>query len=234
MFQTPRRESCKFKVHDAGTLLYEPNKKVGRNMIYGMLSQLCAAVGRPRQTNHCVRATAVMYMRRAGLEWETIIKITGHSSTVTLVKSYDLRLEAPGLARVSHAIGTGAKHALGEEVEGVTLKTRKTQHIEVENSVEDIVPKMTKMAVTKVVDLAEGGATGVVSTVGVSREVVKRPDSLADSMASVMGALAKNIMEGAAPMVNSLIMANMQEVCISNDIIIIVQCSTILKYYTLK
>ena len=216
LFQTPRRGSLKFKLHDAGTLLYEPNKKVGRNMVYGMLPQLCAAVGRPRQTNHCVRATAVMYMRRAGLEWETIIKITGHSSTVTLVKSYDLRLEAPGLARVSHAIGTGAKHALGEEVERVTLKTRKRQHTEVENSVEDIVPKMTKMAVTKVVDVAEGGPTGVVSTVGVSREVVNRPESLVHSMASVMGALAKNIMEGAAPMVNSLIMANMQEVCISN------------------
>ena len=174
-----------------------------------MLPQLCAAVGRPRQTNHCVRATAVMYMRHAGLEWETIIKITGHSLTVTLVKNYDLRLEAPGLARVSHAIGTDAKHALGEEVERVTLKTRKRQHTEVENCVEDIVSKTSKMAITNVVDVAEGGPTGVVSTVGVSREVVKRPESLADSMASVMGALAKNIMEGAAPMVNSLIMANM-------------------------
>ena len=152
-----------------------------------------------------------MYMHCAGLDWETIIKITGHSSTVTLVKNYDLRLEAPGLARVSHAIGTGAKYALGEEVEEVTLKTRKRQHEEVENSVEDIVPKMTKMVVTKAVDLAEGAATGVVSTVGVSKQVVKRPDSLADSMATVMGALARNIMEGATPMVNSLIMANMQD-----------------------
>ena len=64
--------------------------------------------------------------------------------------------------------------------------------------------------------------------------MVKRPDSLADSMATVMGALARNIMEGATPMVNSLIMANVQEVCISNDIIIIVECITIFKYYTLK
>ena len=101
-------------------------------------------------------------------------------------------------------------------MERVTLKTRKRQHTEVENSVEDIVPKMSKMAVTNVVDVAEGGPTGVVSTVGVSREVVNRPESLSESMASVMGALAKNIMEGAAPMVNSLIMANMQEVYICN------------------
>ena len=37
-----------------------------------------------------------MYLRRAGLPWETIIKVTGHKSTVTLVKNYDLKLEAPG------------------------------------------------------------------------------------------------------------------------------------------
>ena len=42
------------------------------------------------------RATAVMYMRRAGLSWETIVKITGHKSTVNLVKFYDLKLEAQG------------------------------------------------------------------------------------------------------------------------------------------
>ena len=35
-------------------------------------------------------------MRRAGLSWETIVKITGHKSTVNLVKFYDLKLEAQG------------------------------------------------------------------------------------------------------------------------------------------
>jgi hypothetical protein len=47
-------------------------------------------------TNGLSRATSIMYMRRAGLSWETIIKITGHRSAVTLVKSYDLTMEAPG------------------------------------------------------------------------------------------------------------------------------------------
>ena len=78
-----------------------------------MLPNLCDAVERPRQTNHSIRlflkrlsetrfnkkinrATAIMYLRRAGLPWETIIKVTGHKSTVTLVKNYDLKLEAPG------------------------------------------------------------------------------------------------------------------------------------------
>ena len=34
------------------------------------------------------RATAIMYMRRAGLSWGTIIKITGHRSVATVVKNY--------------------------------------------------------------------------------------------------------------------------------------------------
>ena len=42
------------------------------------------------------RATAIMYMRRAGLSWGTIIKITGHRSIATVVKNYDLKLEAKG------------------------------------------------------------------------------------------------------------------------------------------
>lgn len=38
-----------------------------------------------------------MYMRRAGLPWETIKKITGHKNTENLIKYYDLKLEAQGL-----------------------------------------------------------------------------------------------------------------------------------------
>ena len=47
-------------------------------------------------TRFFFRATAIIYMRRAGLAWETIVKITGHKSTVNLVKHYDLKLEAQG------------------------------------------------------------------------------------------------------------------------------------------
>ena len=65
-----------------------------------------------------------MYMRRSGLSWETIIKISGHRSIVTLVKNYDLKLEAPGLAEVSRAIGTGPRVAMGETVDKVALKTK--------------------------------------------------------------------------------------------------------------
>ena len=42
------------------------------------------------------RSSSVLYMRRAGLSWELICKITGHSSTANLIKHYDTMLEAQG------------------------------------------------------------------------------------------------------------------------------------------
>ena len=43
------------------------------------------------------RSTAVMYMRRAGMQWETIAKITGHKGTKNLIAYYDTYLEGQGM-----------------------------------------------------------------------------------------------------------------------------------------
>ena len=51
--------------------------------------------------------------------------MTGHRSTVTLVKNYDLKLEAPGLHEISHAIGTGQVVAMGERADLVRLEPRR-------------------------------------------------------------------------------------------------------------
>ena len=64
-------------------------------------------------------------MRRAGMDWNDIIKITGHKNAVTLVKQYDLKLEAPGLHAASLAIGTGHKVAQGLEAPNEQLVIRK-------------------------------------------------------------------------------------------------------------
>ena len=99
---------------------------MGKNTIFGMLPALTDAVSKPTfciaWSDHIImfmyvpflvylnkfrqikimfdinvfQGTAIMYMRRAGLPWETIVKITGHASTVNLVKFYDLKLEAQG------------------------------------------------------------------------------------------------------------------------------------------
>ena len=41
LFQTPNHPILNFKIHDAGTPLYEPNKKVGKNMIYAATAVCC-------------------------------------------------------------------------------------------------------------------------------------------------------------------------------------------------
>jgi len=38
-----------------------------------------------------------MYMRRAGLPWETIAKITGHKNTKNLIAYYNTVLEGQGI-----------------------------------------------------------------------------------------------------------------------------------------
>ena len=80
-----------------------------------------------------------MYMRRAGMDWNDIIKITGHKNAVTLVKQYDLKLEAPGLHAASLAIGTGHKVAQGLEApnEQLVSRKRKSESLAIENLVFD-------------------------------------------------------------------------------------------------
>ena len=45
-----------------------------------------------------------MYMRRAGLPWETIVKITGHKSTKNLIAYYDTYLEGQGVTPTRKAL----------------------------------------------------------------------------------------------------------------------------------
>ena len=87
---------------------------VGQSYINQMLPDLTKLVGKSHATNHCLRfgefkiwlicictcifrSTAIMYMRRARLPWETIAKITGHKSTKNLIAYYDTYLEGQGM-----------------------------------------------------------------------------------------------------------------------------------------
>ena len=78
LFPKARDASKKFDPHSKReTVYYEKNRKVGEHTLASMLPTLCSIVGKEKRTNHCLRATAVMYLRRAGLVWSTIIKVTG-------------------------------------------------------------------------------------------------------------------------------------------------------------
>ena len=78
LFPKPRDISKTFHPHSKNeTTFYEKKRKVGYHGLELMLPHLCSIVGKPRCTNHALRATAVMYLRRAKLDWPTIIKVTG-------------------------------------------------------------------------------------------------------------------------------------------------------------
>ena len=90
--------------------------------------------------NDLLQLISVMYMRRAGLPWADIMKITGHASAVTLVRHYDCTLEAPGLANIASIVGTGHNVARGSKVPITKLQVRKrtadkTSDMERESSV---------------------------------------------------------------------------------------------------
>ena len=92
-----------------------------------------------------ISVTSIKYMRRSGLDWLTISKISGrskivlpvftiqnyagHKNLVNLIKNYDLSMEGIGLANIAAAIATGPSVAQGEDFEEVVLETQKTQKI---------------------------------------------------------------------------------------------------------
>ena len=156
LFRKPRDVSAKFNPHDPSLPMYE-NKKIGKNTVSSMLKNLCQVVGKPEADNHALRTTAIIYMRRSGLSWQDISKITGmigsihnficnllifplgHKRIETLIKNYDTAMEAPGLHQVANAIGHGHEIALGKEPVIGDLITRET-----EAAVEEVVKEVVE------------------------------------------------------------------------------------------
>ena len=220
-------------------MMYEEKRTVGKNKFSEMLPTLCEIIGRPRQTNHCIRSTAICYMRRAGMSWETIIKVTGHRSTVTLVKNYDLKLEAPGLHQISHAIGTGQVVAMGEKADLVGLEPRRKRSAMVAGdgviTLEDDEtpePKASKPAPEDATVSAGTSSSGPNTSPAASLSMLRPASSympgmmnsssgssrcedpsfiLMEAAGRFVGNLGKSIMEGAAPLLENLLKANREQ-----------------------
>lgn len=59
--------------------------------IYRRLKKLAREVGIPDFTPHRLRHSRVMHLRKAGLEWEDISELAGHTKTETTIKIYGRR-----------------------------------------------------------------------------------------------------------------------------------------------
>ena len=53
-----------------------------------MMSNICAAAGTHRYTNHCIHANAIVILTSSGMEDRKIIAVSGHKNTASLT-SYD-------------------------------------------------------------------------------------------------------------------------------------------------
>ena len=116
IFPKPKDIRKSFRPHDASTVLFEPNRKVGKNSISSMLPTLTQDVLKlGRCTNPQLRATVIKALRRAKFDWPTICKITGHKSIQTLIENYDPSLDTPDHANISVAIGTAPNLKRGIE-----------------------------------------------------------------------------------------------------------------------
>ena len=67
------------------TFCWFQNKPVGRNTLGTWMADLSTAAELPRiYTNHCIRATTITNLSRAGYEGRFIRQISGHSSDASL------------------------------------------------------------------------------------------------------------------------------------------------------
>ena len=87
LFPKPRVIGKNFNpMNPAEAYLYESNVKLGRNTIGDSLKFLCKAVGEETCTNHQVRVTSIRALRRAGLSFAQIAKISGNVHFVIYFK----------------------------------------------------------------------------------------------------------------------------------------------------
>ena len=73
------------------------SKKCTNHQIRFVLTLLLFLIYSKNSNQLLPRASAIMYMRRAGISFNTIQKITGHKSVESLVQNYDLSLEVGAL-----------------------------------------------------------------------------------------------------------------------------------------
>ena len=94
-----------------------------------------------------MRVTVVKSLKRAGYDWPTIQKITGHKSVKSLVENYDPSLDTPERANIGVAIGTAPNLKRGIQFQGVSssLARHKIEGSVVYNEPEQMVSAETQI-----------------------------------------------------------------------------------------
>lgn len=98
LFQTPRNSFC-----DDDATWYE-NRPLGKNKLGSMMSDLSKFAELSKNySNHCIRATAIMALDRAGFESRHIITVSGHRNEAS-IKSYSRDTSSDQKRKMSETI----------------------------------------------------------------------------------------------------------------------------------
>lgn len=87
LFQRPRRPSKEFNIDEEDKCLFEPSK-VGKNLVAEMMKKMCSVLGLPTFTNHCIRATGIVMLKKSGFGDREIMRLSGHKAASSL-EHYD-------------------------------------------------------------------------------------------------------------------------------------------------
>jgi hypothetical protein len=79
------------ELSNPNTVLFEPNRKIGKNHMTYMCKSIAEALGLPPKeyTNHRLRATGVQALKEAGFSLSDIAKFTGYKNSRSITRSFD-------------------------------------------------------------------------------------------------------------------------------------------------
>ena len=87
-FQKPCSETKTFKLNDPKATVYFHPLPVGVNKVGEMMGVFCDALGLEHYTNHCIRSTGIVMLKKSGYEDRAIMKISGHKC-ISSLNNYD-------------------------------------------------------------------------------------------------------------------------------------------------
>ena len=109
------------KLHDPATTVLYTLEPCGKNTINSMVPRISAALGVGHFTNHDLRSTSIVAMRRSNvLKLHDIRKITGHRGDKTIEECYNPGMSSSKRADAALAILQSSRFSRGEEFQPVS------------------------------------------------------------------------------------------------------------------
>jgi hypothetical protein len=124
LFSLPKKLGL--KLHDPSvTTLYE-DIKVGKHTINRMVSTMCKLTNSKEHfTNHDLRATGLVALKKADFDFEEIKKVSGHRSTKSIEENYHIGLETKKKADMMFCVLNASNLGRGDNFDPISKHLRR-------------------------------------------------------------------------------------------------------------